>query len=291
MEGGIPLGLYKLGQMEARRKNYDMALDYFNQLLAGSPQAFQAAEAIVGVYLLQKQYDNALAFCNKFLEKGPNPGAYDLKARVMAAQGKLAEAEALFFKAKEVEPRWRDPYQVIGAMYLQAGKPEVAIQKFEEALKDSPDNIGNAYVLGMLHQKEGDLDAAVKMYEYVLERDKNFLPAVNNLAYLYADSYTDKEKLNRALGLALQAAGRASAATLDTLGWVYFKTGNNTMALTTLLRAMEMNNADPVIILHLAQVHAAMGAVDQARPLAERVATWETDVPEKKQAEELLKTL
>lgn len=291
MEGGAALGLYKLGQLETRREKYNMALDYFGQLLAGAPQAFQAAEAIVGVYLLQKQYGNAMAFCDKLLEGGPNPGAYDLKARVEAARGKLAKAEALFFKAKEIEPRWRDPYQMVGAMYLRAGKPEVAVQKFKQALKESPENIGNAYVLGMLYQEQGKIEEAAEMYEYVLERDMNFLPAVNNLAYLYADSYTEKDKLNRALSLALRAAGRSSSATLDTLGWVYFKTGNSSMALSTLLRAMEMDNEDPVIILHLAQVHAAMGAVDQARSLAEKVVDFGDDVPEKKKAEELLKSL
>lgn len=291
MDRGIALGLYKLGQMETRRGEYGKALDYFGQLLAGAPQAFQAAEAIVGVYLLQKQYDNALAFSEKMLENGPNPGAYDLMGRVEAARGNLQKAEAHFFKAKEIEPRWRDPYQMVGAMYLRAGKTEVAIEKFKQALKESPEVIGNAYVLGMLYQENGDNDAAAGMYEYALERDKNFLPAVNNLAYLYADSYTDADKLNRALELALRAAGRSSAATLDTLGWVYFKTGNNTMALSTLLRAMEMDNEDPVIMLHLATVHAAMGANDQARPLAEKVAAWEEEVPEKAEAAELLKTL
>ncbi len=291
MKGGSPLALYKLGKLEVDRKQYDKALDYFGKLLQGAPQAFQAAESIVGVYLTQKKYDQALAFCNKLLEKGPHPGAYDLMGRVEAARGNLEKAEEYFFKAKEVEPRWRDPYQMVGAIYLQAGKVDVAIEKFERALKESPEVVGNAYVLGMLYHDRGDFDRAAEMYEYVIERDRNFLPAVNNLAYLYADTATDKDKLNRALALALRAAGRSSSATLDTLGWVYFKTGNNEMALSTLFRAQDMNNEDPTILFHLATVHAAMGSNDQARMLAEKVAALDEDVPEKEQAQELLKTL
>jgi tetratricopeptide (TPR) repeat protein len=218
-------------------------------------------------------------------------GAYDLLGRIEARRGNLEKAEEYLFKAKEIEPRWRDPYQMIGALYLQAGQVDVAIGKFEKALQESPEVIGNAYVLGMLHQQRGENDEARKMYDYVLERDENFVPALNNLAYLLADTSQDPADLKRALQLALKASGSVSAATLDTLGWVYHKTGNQEMALATLQRAMELKNDDPTILYHLAVTQADLGTKDQARALAEQLVAWPEDVPEKAQAQQLLDSL
>jgi tetratricopeptide (TPR) repeat protein len=65
-----------------------------------------------------------------------------------------------------------------------------------------------------------------------------------------------------------------NAAYLDSLGWVYFKTGQYPLAEENLRKAIERTSGDPAILDHLGEVYEKTGNLKLA------VAQWERSMTE-----------
>ncbi|MGE4293818.1 MAG: tetratricopeptide repeat protein [Desulfovibrio sp.] len=283
-------GAFKLGQLEMSRKNYDTALRYFMALHDANPANFTAAESVVAARLAKGDTAGALSFAHGLKDVLPNAGAYQLLGRIEASRGDFAKAEEYFLAGGEVAPEF-NAYQRIGGMYLAAGRSDLAKTRFEEALQKNPEDLGSAFVLGMMLQERNDAVGAEEMYLKVLKANPGFIPAQNNLAYLYAENTTDPTKLAMGLDLALKAAGRGAPEALDTLGWVYHKSGNDQMALSTLMQAVEKKDNDATLLYHLAEVHRSLGNADQARGYAGRVLELDPKGEMGKKAQALIDAL
>jgi Flp pilus assembly protein TadD len=95
-------------------------------------------------------------------------------------------------------------------------------------------------LLGMIAEQQGAIQRAVVQYEKVLEVDPNHAIALNNLAYLLAETTAD---LDRALSLVQKARSQRpdDPNIADTLAWIYIKRNLNDSAIQIL---------DPVIAKH-----------------------------------------
>lgn len=283
-------GAFKIGQLEMNRGRYDKALEYFRALHDADPANFMAAEAVVAAYLAKGDVAGALDFSSGLKQTLDGAGAYQLMARIEAARGNFDRAEQLFVEGGQANPEF-NPYPRIGGMYLAAGRTDLAEKRFREALEKQPGDAGSAFVLAMMLQERGDMAEAEALYRQVLEERPDFTPAQNNLAYLYAEHSTDQNKLTDALELALRAARRGTPEALDTLGWVYHKSGDPQQALSTLMRALDMKSDHPAVLYHLAEVHSALGNIEQARGYAERSLEVNPDGATAAQAKALLERL
>ena len=100
------------------------------------------------------------------------------------------------------------------------------------------------------------------------------IPAVlNYLGYMLADQ---GEKLPEALKMIRKAVDLEpqNGAYLDSLGWVYFKTGQYPQAEENLRKANERMNTDPTVHDHLGEVYEKTGNLKMA------VAQWERSMTE-----------
>ncbi|MBU1611362.1 MAG: tetratricopeptide repeat protein [Proteobacteria bacterium] len=283
-------GVFKLGRLAMSQGEYEKGLKLFMSLHESNPANFASAEAVVVAHLAMNNVDKALVFAESLKDVLPGAGAYQLLGRVEARRSNFDQAEAYYLAGADAAPEF-NAYQHIGTMYLAAGKIDEAKARFRKALTQNPKDTGSNYVMGMLLQQENDTAGAEKMYSQVLEENPKFVPALNNLAYLYAETSTDPAKLEKALDLALQASAGGASEALDTLGWVYHKMNNNQMALSTLMQALETKDDDPAVLVHLAIVHVDLGHKDQAKDYAERAAKLDPNGEMGKLASELLSKL
>lgn len=135
-------------------------------------------------------------------------------------------------------------------------------------------------------------DGALDRYQQVLDlgaRDTEKSLAYNNYAWLLVDRLNrDLPKAERYVNEALRLAPDHPAY-LDTLAWIYYKTGRHEQALSTQLRAMQephwllrVAGEDPrsaEMYYHLAAIYERLGKREEARENYTRALERQPDYP------------
>ncbi len=182
-------------------------------------------------------------------------------------------AEKSFRRAIELDPTDLDGYNHLAIYYRRSGRTEETIRTYESAIESVPTDARLHHFLGVLYQSSGQEERAMERYEDAIRHDPNLAEAKNNLAYLLAMNEAD---LDRALDLAQEAKALMpdDPNTADTLGWVLYKRGIASAAITYFREAearMEPLSASlGVVRQHLAMAYEANGEVPQARAAIER---------------------
>ena len=174
----------------------------------------------------------------------------------------------------------------LGNVQERMGNHELAGKIYKEMEKKYPDNSQVAFALASLSDRSGNKREALKLYQEILDKDKNNAPSLNNLAYLYAENYSDPEK---ALELAMQAYRKKpnSPEVMDTLGYVLLQNGKSEQAFKLLKKANAMLSNNPTVNYHLAMAYQAQNQFDPASKLLKQ-ALEKGEFPEKEAAQKLL---
>jgi tetratricopeptide (TPR) repeat protein len=191
-------------------------------------------------------------------------------------------------------------------LLLQMERGNEAMQLFEEALADHPDDptlhaahVQMYVILAQDASQRGEVDEAERLLEAGLQR----YPGNTSIRYSQALLYEDQNRMRRALDVLeklvqenpddaaiLNAYGYLltdqfnrhqeartyiqkalalnpdSAAIIDSMGWVLFKLGEYEQAQAYLERAYRLEQ-DPEIAAHLIDLHWVRGEHDRAREL------------------------
>lgn len=122
--------------------------------------------ALGNLYRRNGMYDRAGEELELAIKLQPNAvGPYLTIATIRAAQGNLAEAEAMFYRAEAVESGYWRLHNEFGHFYLDQSNYDQAIRRYERVIELAPDNgighdnLGNAYLA------IGNLDAALKAFD------------------------------------------------------------------------------------------------------------------------------
>jgi tetratricopeptide (TPR) repeat protein len=198
---------------------------------------------------------------------------YFLRAQVLTAENKLAEAEAELKKAIDSNNDYLPAYSSYAALLVSQNQSDRAIEQYKLALQKKPD-AGILTLIGMIEEERGNLDEAISSYREALKFNQRTLIAANNLAWLIAEN--DKGSLDEALQLAQTAVEKApnEPGFIDTLGWVFHKKGLVNPAIEQLKRAVALDEAqserqskrpNALYRLHLGLALAASGDKNNAR--------------------------
>ena len=133
------------------------------------------------------------------------------------------------------------------------------------AWRRAPRNFGLQLEPGQCPGTEGDFDGAITHYESMLKNWPDSLIVINNVASLIADHRDDKASLEKAAQLASRLADVDVPQFKDTLGWLAFRRGDYSAALSDLRQAAEKMPNVALIHYHLGKTYAALGSKDDAR--------------------------
>ena len=131
---------------------------------------------------------------------------------------------------------------------------------------------------------------AREAYEKILSINPKFVPALNNLACIYADQLNDVDK---AYGLARKARdldGRDPAVG-DTLGWVLYKRSDYQQALPILQESATKLPDSPEVQFHLGMTAYMMGRTDLAIVALEKATNAAKEFPGKEESNRRLALL
>lgn len=272
---------FQLGLILQQQQKVAEARAAFEKAQELDPESLLPVELLVELDLLQRDFDAAMRRVERQLQRAPaSPGAHVLKGKVHGARAEWDLAEAALLKALQLDPNFIGAYDLLIATYVAANRLPQAISQVEVLLAKKPDS-GTALMLaGMLYDKTGAFPKARDAYEKVLGSEPEFVPALNNLAYLYAERLNQPE---RAYELARKARNLQpeDPAIADTLGWILHQRADYPQALTLLAESAGKlpNNAE--IQYHLGMASYMMGQTDAARTALAKAAQAPVDFPGK----------
>ena len=148
---------------------------------APTPPADSAAQTFAAGRKLQVRglFTQAEQAYRRALQQSPaNPQYHYYLGVTLHAQSRFAEAQTQFEKALELKSDYAGPRIALGKMlYDVHGKVEGARQLLTEALELAPSAVEAQYVLGAIHQREGQLQEAREIFAAIAAADSTHLQA------------------------------------------------------------------------------------------------------------------
>jgi Flp pilus assembly protein TadD len=205
----------------------------------------------------------------------------------LRATGDDAAAERMLKQVLSTDPNDSRRTQ-LASRIRQRGRR--AIVEFDKSAALQPRAVEPRTAAGILLHVKGDLTGAQARYTKALEIDRTSPVAANNLAQLYVDR---NENLDVALQLAQTAkAGLPNTHEVDdTLGWVYYKKGNGSMAVTSLRQAVKAQPNNAVYQYHLGAALALNKDRINARQALDKALKLQSNFPGADDARKILDTL
>ncbi len=140
--------------------------------------------------LILKQYDQALQTLADIMKINPgNPEALFMLGMVYRDQGKTDLAIGAFQSAVERNPDMSEAWVILGDLMDRTNNP-LAIQYFDNAIRVDPDNVAAWHAKAYYLQNNDKIDEALEIYQKIHSMDAQYPEAYLNSAILliYKDS-------------------------------------------------------------------------------------------------------
>ncbi len=158
----------------------------------------------------------------------------------------------------------------LGVLLEREGDLEGALEQYRTAREIDP-GLVPAYVnAGNVRFQLGEFDQAVRLYREALEIDPDNPRALNNLAWVMVTEDRDLEEAVELLQRALDADPENRYRYLDSLGWARYRRGETEAALATLEEALVQTPEEETYLL--AETHHHLGLILRETGETERAA-------------------
>ncbi|WP_028577200.1 XrtA/PEP-CTERM system TPR-repeat protein PrsT [Desulfomicrobium escambiense] len=275
-------------KLHIARKETDKAMALYGQLEAADP--WTGIMERTRAWMALGEFDKAEDSARRLVGLGPDKArSYLPLAAILEIRGDRVGAEAALRKGLEKEPGNVSVLTMLGELYVRMKEPDKAQAIFDSALALDPANPHALTGKGMIAQQQKNEDEAARLYLQAVQARNDFVPALNNLAMLWADG--EKTRM-QAVHLAMAAFARAGtdASVTDTLGYVLLRNNRSEEALGVLERASTLAPGNREIMYHKGLALEQLGRREEARLALEEAVRGE-DFGAKPEAEALLKKL
>jgi len=217
------------------------------------------------VYIKQNKNQKALDLLTKLKpEDDEYQDGTHLQVKLLQDMKKNDEA-IRFLQRKTADKKHVVPldFLLLASLYQDLKDNDSAIDILNRSLKTFPNNEQILFELGLMYEKTGKQDLAIKIMQQLLLINQNHAEALNYLGYTWADN---NEHLQQALKYIQQAITLKpnNGYIHDSLGWAYFRMGHLEKARTTLEHAISLAPDDPFIHDHLGDVYLQLSLPEKA---------------------------
>jgi tetratricopeptide (TPR) repeat protein len=291
---GSPDVLFQLGVVNLAESKYKDAEENFRRAYQLNPANSRGLMGIVETNMAQNKTDEALKILQGESEKSPN--RLDLllaMGNTAARAGKYDFAIQTFNRLlgqTEKGSRQGDIHLRIGEIYRRKGDVNASIQELQKARETLPDNIVVLKTLAMVLDGAQRKPEAKKVYEATLKIDPNDGVALNNLAFLLAETGGD---LDDALTKAQRAKQLLPALyeISDTLGWIYLKKNLADQAIDVFKDLVVKEPNHSTYHFHLGMAYSQKGDKSQALVQLREALKYNPAKDEKDQIQQLIARL
>jgi tetratricopeptide (TPR) repeat protein len=285
-------GYYAMLGLVLRQQNkIDDARKTFERAVELDPSNAPAIGQLVDLDIAAKAFARAHERVQQLRDKQPDSDvAYYLEGKLDAVEGRFDLAQNALLKAIELNANNNEAYDLLFVVYSRANNSSEALKSLSATLAKRPQDPRALLLSGLIYDQLKDVNNARAAYEKVLSVTPDSVPALNNLAYIYAEKLND---LNKAAELAQKARSLAptDAAVLDTLGWILYRQGKYQEAVDTLGQSAARTPDTAEIQFHLGMANYMMGRSDAARTALETALASKGNFPGKDEAQHYLAIL
>ena len=225
-----------MGRIEAKQKNIDKALIWFDRVTKG-PLALEAGISSISLLMSEKRFDEAATRLAMLRDEFPKQ---DLRLVLLESE--------IYNKQKQ---------------YQQA------FDLLTKALLEQPEQKDLLYTRALVAERLDMLDVTEADLKYILEKHPDDTNTLNALGYTLIDRTERYDEAAIYLQKAIDAQPDAPIIQ-DSYGWLLYKQGNLKQALEYLSRAYEKFPGEE-IAAHLIAVYWGLGEKDKAIDLFEKV--------------------
>ena len=255
--------VFQVGQLEFIEKNYKQAEAAFQGLLQANDA--RGLPGLIETKVAEGAWDQAIQIAQSQLKQSPDRGDYRLAlAKIYFRAGKFADSAAEYQTLIGKNPKVAELYVRLGEAKLNGNDINGAIDAFKKGRQAEPNNYLPVLELALLYNRSGRDDEARRTYEEVIKMQPDNVEALNNLAYLKADSGVD---LDQALAYAQRAQQKRpnDPNVIDTLALIYIHKNLTDDSVRMLRDLVNKNPDNPIFHLHLAQALYQKGDRPQAK--------------------------
>ncbi|NOE35835.1 tetratricopeptide repeat protein [Ruegeria sp. HKCCD7318] len=251
--------------MLAAQERTEELTTFLNELANDPEFGLPADIALIRSLLAQGQAPAAFARLDSLLTDDPNSLPIRLvKARALTDEGKRDEAEQLYRAILADYPDTARGWLALHALVTARNEPELAKDILADALTRLPDSPDLLMLQAADHERAGEVDQAIAVYEKLYPLSNRSLIVANNLASLLSTHRTDDESLQRASVLARRLRGTRNPAFQETYGWVAYRMGSYDEAVRYLEAAALAFSEHPVVLYHLGKAYDAVDRREDA---------------------------
>lgn len=199
------------------------AEDAFRKLYNSKPMDARGLLGLVEIAMSQNRPADARGLLEKELPTTKDPRVVRLAlANVHVRSGNYDQAILEYRALIEKSPDSEDLNLRMGETFLRARKLPEAMKHFEKAAQVNTQNPLPLLKMAVIHELSNEKTKTKPIYEKILKISPDNPIALNNLAYMMAESGVD---LDQALTYAQRAKQKLpnNPDVADTLGWVYIK--------------------------------------------------------------------
>ncbi|ODS22945.1 hypothetical protein AB835_11360 [Candidatus Endobugula sertula] len=192
--------------------------------------------------------------------------AQNRAGKILIQKNELVNASKLFTQLRTDFPNQKEQIYINEADALTNKRLfDSALKLLNQAIEEFPDNISLRRHRAIIYEKQNKLILMENDLRHVLTIDPNNVSVLNDLGYVLA---TRTQRYEEALKLINQALTLRpeDAAIIDSMGWVVFKLGRITEAISYLQKAFSIF-PDPEIAAHLGEALWIKGKKQQAREI------------------------
>ncbi len=237
---------YYLGRINENRKHYEAAIDWYRQVHVGDYK-FDARLRIADMLGQLGRTTDAIEHLDSMIKGSQSNGSL---VRIYITKGELLRAARRYQQAMDV---------------------------FNTALDIVPGNNDLLYARALVAEKLGRIDQLEADIETILKTEPDNAHALNALGFTLADQTTRFDEAYNYLKRAIEIMPD-DAAIIDSWGWVHYRLGDYTKAISLLRKALSRFD-DAEISAHLGEVLWVSGNHAEARSIWKKALKKSPDDP------------
>jgi len=259
---------FRLGTLALAEKKFSEAEQIFRELAKAVGPDPQVYTGLAQAYVSEKEAAKAIEALQDELKRAPGSlGLRLVLAQVAMASGKYDIATEQYQQLVAATPASIGFQRGLAAAYSSQGNATAALGVLQAAARKDPSDVAVSLDLTHTLLSAGRVDDAKSEYRRLLKVQPNNPNALNDLAYLMADS---GENLDQAMELARKGTQLATEPVLktslsDTIGWIYLKKHMYDTALQTFQSLVNSNPENMTFRYHLGTTLFEMGNKPKAK--------------------------